>query len=262
MLGTGAQVLVVDDAVEQWTERGLHGGVLRTHHAAAHHRRPKGMRAERADQLDRVPEIGTEEQQVAARRGHRIQDRREVRRVERVGLFMDDRKSVPLGIRSGAVQRIARELGIRCHERHGHWPRRLRSGDGEEPFRQARVRVWAGGDHRKVARIRQVAVHPQSHQPDKEPATVNDQWHRRSQRVRPIATDDQVDLVVVQQAPVQPLDPRSIRPVVVTDQLDGPPQEATGPVDVLAPDLMRESGGLSISCQRTGQRQAVPDPNR
>ena len=71
-----------------------------------------------------------------------------------------------------------------------------------------------------------------------------------------IAADDKVDLVDVEELHIDAGNRRRIRLVVVIDQFDWPPEQATLGVDLLFPNLRTEQGLLAVGCKRTGERHA------
>jgi hypothetical protein len=68
-------------------------------------------------------------------------------------------------------------------------------------------------------------------------------------------------VLVVKQAPVECCHPRGIRAVVMADQFDGRPTRPPDPFTSSRQISCASRADCPFPCQRTGQRETVPDPN-
>ena len=102
-----------------------------------------------------------------------------------------------------------------------------------------------------------LVVHSEAHEPDEVPFVLDHQRHGGADRIVAITAEKQVYLVVCEQRLVDPRHRRGVGLVIDADQLDLTTEKATPRVDVLQPDLMRQSSSLSVRPERTGEREAV-----
>ncbi len=118
MVEGGYPGLVVHNAVEQRTELRLEHRCLQSDHGAAPHFRPEGDLVHRLHHSDRIERIGADDEEIGICRLHRAHDGREVGRIRRIVLVVEDFQAGSLGVFTRALAGVAPELGIGRRQRN------------------------------------------------------------------------------------------------------------------------------------------------
>ena len=237
----------------------LNSGGLQSDHGAAEHFRLEAELVGGLDDADRAQRIGADHDEIRVGGLNRADDRREVGRVRRVGLVVDDIEAVFLGVVAGAVGGVARELGVLGRNRHGLRLRILRRRDLEEALGERLFRRRTGRQHREIFRVVKLAVGIEREQADEGLALLHDDRNGRRDHVGGVGTDDEVDFVDVEQLGVDAGHVRRVGLVVVIDELNLAAEQAAFGVDLFLPDLGAEQRLLAVGRQRAGQRHAKAD---
>jgi hypothetical protein len=163
-----------------------------------------------------------------------------------------DLKTVLFGVGLGSEDRVAGELSVGGEQRYRLWLRRLRDRERKEALGERSIGVRTRGDHGEVARVAQRAVYAEPHQADEEAMPLDDERHRGQNGVRTVATEDQVDPVLVEQVLVQARNQGRVAAIVVADEFHGAAEQPTPPVNVFLPDLLRQPRRPTVAGERPG----------
>ena len=88
------------------------------------------------------------------------------------------------------------------------------------------------------------------------PLALDDNGHGRGDEIGPIAGDDKVDFVDIEELAVDAWHSGRLGLVVIVDQLHGPSDEAAFLVDLLLPDLHGQESGFAIGSKGPGEGHA------
>ena len=134
-------------------------------------------------------------------------------------------------------QRIMRVLGIGTHQGNGVQFRILLGGQCEES--PGKLLSWGRPVRRnlKIVGIVELLVIGQPEEAHEHPLTLDDNGHGRGDEIGPIARDDKVNVVHVEELAIDTWNRCRLGLVVIVDQLHRPSNETAFLVDLVAPDL-------------------------
>ena len=129
----------------------------------------------------------------------------------------------------------------------------------EKAFCEGWLRVWPVCNHAEVVHIIECAIHRGPEQTDEYLASLHGDRHCRLYQVCAVATDDQVDLVDVEQLGIDAGYHRLIGFIIIINELHGTAEQSASSIDILFPDLLGEQRGPAVGRKPAAQRHAVAD---
>jgi len=211
---------------------------------------------------DRVRRIGANDDHVRIGGSDCPHDRGKVGRGWRVGLIVDDFDAGGGGVVARSVGSIAGELGVGGDDCHRGRLGGLRQCHVKEPLGEGELGLRSPRRNDEIVGIVELAVDGEAQQADEHLLAADHQRHGGRQHVGAVATDDQIDLVDVEQLGVDAGDGRRIGLVVIVDELDRATEQAAAGIDVFLPDLLRQQGRLAVGAEAAGHSHAVADLDR
>src|SRR6267378_5950011 len=160
-----------------------------------------------------------------------------------------------LGSLRGALRE--RRVGDQDGHRFGLWI--LLPCDLKEAFSQGQVWARPSRNHHEILRVVELRVDSERHEAEKESLAFHDQRHRWRDGIVSVAADHDIDLLNIEETLVNVGYKFGVRLIVEANELHRPAEEFAVCIDVLLPDLVGESGGLAVRCERARERQTISD---
>ena len=237
---------------------------MRPGHVAAEHFGLEPQLVGAANDADAVAGIGRDQDHIGVGRLQGADDRREIGRVQRVGLVIDDLQTGFLGVLPRAVAAVARRLAVAGRDRDRLQPELVlvRLDEIEKAPGDRAPRIGSDRQHREVVRIVELLVDIEREQADECLFVPDHDRHRRRRDIRAIARYDEIDLVDIEQLCVDAGHLRRIGLIVIIDELDRAAEQPALGVDVVLPDFRGQEAALAVDRERAGQRHRKPDRDR